>query len=558
MTPARTLSLLSRRFDRRTALGEPESGVALLMALFVMLLVSTLAVTLLAVVLNETKPTGLQRKLTRTIDGADGGLQVVLNQLRAANDGTGAGVLTKLPCTGNSSVTLTLGGAPAVTTPGAVFSGSVAATSATAYTADVSYFSSDPSDMTPAQLASNAMSCPLTAVPGYAFVQSAGRAAGVPGLTSTTGNRSVHGTYQFSTSNVNVAGGRILEFGTTLCLTVADTNPHVGSQLIMSNCKAFGTSVQMWAYRTDLTLLYEGNAASNLCVQGSPADGSIPTLQPCTSGANIVQPTTYGYVTGQQVQEWGFNDSGHFSTANSDGSVTNGSGGTCLQPSGANDGTPAVEGTQVIVATCDSGTSGYTAWNPDPQVGAGKAGTVQTGIPGAPTYQLVNYQEFGRCLDITGQDVTADHLIDYPCKQAPDSTKLTFNQVWTFSGTAGGTGTMSVTKSGTTYCLTAPASGNLTTVSTCGGSNAVGQSWLATGKQTGNYTGSYEFISRATGASASSYGLCLTADSTVIKTIGSSTITVASCDGSAKQKWNAPPNALKTNVTNLNEDKGND
>ena len=42
--------------------------------------------------------------------------------------------------------------------------------------------------------------------------------------------------------------------------------------------------------------------------------------------------------------------------------------------------------------------------------------------PGAPTNQFVNYAELGRCLDITGQDVNANHLIDYPCKQAPNSS----------------------------------------------------------------------------------------------------------------------------------------
>jgi hypothetical protein len=40
----------------------------------------------------------------------------------------------------------------------------------------------------------------------------------------------------------------------------------------------------------------------------------------------------------------------------------------------------------------------------------------------------VNYQQFGRCLDVTGQNVSATHLIAYPCKQNPLATAVAWNE----------------------------------------------------------------------------------------------------------------------------------
>lgn len=536
-----------------------DGGVAMLMALFVMLMVSTLSIGILAVTLNEAHPSLVQKKLTRSINAAQGGLQAVLNQLRAANDGTGdnIGVLGALPCS-LKGATFNVSGT-AVHVDGATVSGSIANTDGNpAYAASVAYYLQDPSNFTAAELSAKAMSCGsghLSTIPAYAFVQSVGRGTAVAGLAATTGDRSVHGTYQFSTSNVNTAGGRILEFGTTLCMEAAN-NPSVGSQVTMQPCQPLGYAPQLWSYRTDLTILYEGNPALNLCIQAAPTSGTIATLQACTSPAGTTQSKTYPYLSGtQEQQEWAFNDNGHFATAADNGSV----GGTCLQPQNASDGTAATAGAVLVVTTCGGATQGYTAWNPDPQVGAGKAGTVTTGIPDSPTYQFVNYQEFGRCLDITGQQVGADHLIAYPCKQAPDPGQLTFNQVWKFTGSAGGgSGTLSVLcpsgrgdcTGGVRYCLTAPPDGNSTTyptVSPCTGISS--QNWKATGEIQGNYASSYELLSATSGK-------CLTADSSVVKTAGSSTITVAGCDGSAKQKWNAPPNAVDNNLSNLQEDQG--
>jgi hypothetical protein len=231
------------------------------------------------------------------------------------------------------------------------------------------------------------------------------------------------------------------------------------------------------------------------------------------------------------------------------GTVTNGSGGECLDPQGATSSAPAASGALLVIVSCDGATTGYTAWDPDPQVGAGKAGGNITGVPGAPTSQFVNYKEFGRCLDVTGQNVNADHLIDYPCKQAPDSTTLTWNQVWTYSPVSGGYGTFYTTYSGTRYCLTAPSSGNLITTVTCAGTPGNNQLWNTTGNIPGNYTASYELVSKLDGR-------CMGASRTGAITFGSSNIVLETCDGSLDQKWNAPPSAPNTGLGNIQEVTG--
>ncbi|MGH3743475.1 MAG: hypothetical protein ACRDTP_01275, partial [Mycobacteriales bacterium] len=265
-------------------------------------------------------------------------------------------------------------------------------------------------------------------------------------------------------------------------------------------------------------------------------------------------PITYPYVTGQQVQEWAFNDDGHFATAASGGGVTT----TCLQPSGQSDTTQAPAGTVLVITGCTGSTNSLNAWNPDPQVGAGKAGGNTTGQPGNPTNQYVNYAEFGRCLDITGQNVGADHLIDYPCKQAPDKSQLAFNQVWTYAAVSGGYGTMSVTTGGTKYCLTAPSSGVYIVVSAngtgsgnCASSPTGYQLWQPTGNLQGNYTNSYELINKQ-------LGMCMSASTAPSGdlTPNSSNIIVETCNNTLREKWNAPPTLADTGIGNISENSG--
>ena len=558
-------SLVLRLRDRIRAEQDPDAGFAMLFTLLLIFIVAALSIAVAGIVYNQVQPTQQQRKTTVTVDAAYAGLQVALGQIRSAASGT-TGVLPSLRCTGNTATTgATFATSTAVGTPtyGATFTGTVNTTAGnaasagnSAYAVSVAYYPSDPTGQSLAWLASNAMSCPLSSVPAYAYLQSHGI---INGQSSTSGDRTEHATYQFSTTNTNVAGGRLIILGGTLGLCVTDANvtststtPKVNDPLTMQPCKAIGTANQAWSYRNDLTLYLAGFPTQNLCMQAASATaGASVSLQTCTGSGS---GSTYPYASStQQLQEWPFNDSGHFATASTLGSTN----GTCLDPSGETSSYEAPQNTALVVVTCDGNTGGLQNWNPDPQVGAGKAGGNTTGQPGSPTNQYVNYAEFGRCLDITGQNVAADHLIDYPCKQTPDSTQLTFNQVWTYtaSGTTG-YGTMSVTNGGVKYCLTAPTTGNMITTSStnCATTPSSATLWQTTGQVAGNYRGSYELVSKLS-------GLCMAADNAYNSQIsdstpGSSTIVAETCDGSLKQKWNAPPTNPNVGLGNINEDGG--
>jgi hypothetical protein len=347
-----------------------------------------------------------------------------------------------------------------------------------------------------------------------------------------------------------------------------------------------------------MTIFYGGDTTLDLCIQmvggstnGSSGDlyytGGTPKLETCT-GTGYGDPYPYTNST-QEQQEWGFNDNGHLSAPVAGGDVTESTGGACLEPNGATSSTQASPGAALVITSCDGSTTGETAWNPDPEVGAGSALVYYTGLSGqteptgvpssSPTSQYVNFSEFGRCLDVTGQDQNADHLIDYPCKQAPNSCKLTWNQVWSFAtddtyGSAGdgnnygefisnyGSGRHACDSPGTNYCLTAPSTGasnNYITISSCGSTPTTYQLWDATGLQS-TYTNSYLLVNKAT-------GLCMAADPSLNDTPGSSTIVDTNCDGSGVPsgsstkdslllKWNAPPYSPAPGLSDIQEDGG--
>jgi hypothetical protein len=560
---------LTRRLEARR---NGEDGFALVFTLLLIMIIAAVSIGVAGLIYSQIQPTQFNRKNVRTVNAAAAGTQVVLDKLRAAHDGSGNGSLTLVPCTSSTGASYTFGSSSA-TVPGSTYTGTVSNNPGSlTYRSSVSYLAQDPAAYEPGGTANNttygqfltwlqanALPCPLSSVPSYAFIQSTGLGSAVPGLPAAQGNRSQHSVYQFATMNTNVAGGRIVELMSNPAYCIDVPNPNtagVGSSLNVAPCQAFGTASQMFQYRNDLTIFWSGDPRSqNLCIQKSTST-STPTLQTCvTNGTSSV--STYGYATGQEVQEWGFNDSGHFAAALDDGTVTNGSGGTCLDPNGATSTQQPTTTVALVQVSCDGVTFGTTAWNPDPQVGAGKAGGNITGTPGTPTNQFVNYQEFGRCLDVTGQNVNADHLIDYPCKQAPNSGSLTWNQLWT-SATAGSYGKFYTTNSGTQYCLTAPTSPSIyITTTACSGSNPSNQQWKPTGNLAGNYTGSYELLSKSY-LDSNGNAECMTASTLPSGdlTAGSSNIVVLPCNGSLAQKWNAPANTPNTGLGDLEEDSG--
>jgi hypothetical protein len=297
-----------------------------------------------------------------------------------------------------------------------------------------------------------------------------------------------------------------------------------------------------WSYRPDLTIYDTNTGSPGLCLtapSGSTfgtGSGQQLTLQTCATDGNA---TTYPYQSSpslQQRQEWSFDDSGKFEGAGNTGNLN----GYCISSNPYNN---PVAGGFLYEQSCSGGGFDTETWNPDPQVGAGSAGN--------NTQQLVNYSEFGRCLDATDQDPNHTWMIDYPCKQAPNPSNITWNQRYTYNSTAH---TLTTTTGGTTYCLTAPTTlsqtqrNNLVVLKPCNGTSV--QNWTESG-DTGSYATGYTIVSAA--------GSCL---SVVQPGLGDTyhqqwgAIIAATCDGSLVQKWNAPANFIDTRLKGTAEDAG--
>ena len=93
---------------------------------------------------------------------------------------------------------------------------------------------------------------------------------------------------------------------------------------------------------------------------------------------------------------------------------------------------PNVDPSSVILLNgtgCNQGYNNKQTFQPDAATGAGAAGIGVT-VPGKPVGQLVNFEQFGRCVDVTEKNAAYAYLIAWPCKQAPDKANLDWNQTW--------------------------------------------------------------------------------------------------------------------------------
>jgi hypothetical protein len=208
-------------------------------------------------------------------------------------------------------------------------------------------------------------------------------------------------------------------------------------------------------------------------------------------------------------EKWSYNDGGQFEALKLDATSLS---GLCVTAA-----TPTISGGRLAITSCGM------EWRPDAAVGAGAAG--------AATQQLINYSQYGRCLDVTGQNVNATWMIAYPCKQDP-SRPVTWNQrfVWDSAGTR----QLKTTTPSGLYCLTDPGTvGGLAVIQVCA-AGRTDQIWMMN-VDTGNRTTSYTVVSAA--------GRCL--DLGTPQGSGGvaqwSSITTDTCDGTLGQKWNAPP-----------------
>ncbi len=472
-----------------------------------------LTLLLVPVVKAQSASTREDGRRVVALSAAQAGLDIALGHIQAASNGLGTGVLRNLPC--------------------GPFTGNVGAGGTARYQVTIDYYQVDPRghEQDTNWLNSN---LPIQCIngggayvtPSFALLRSFGTDQAT-GAFSSVPVRSLVAAYKFQITNENIPGGNIRTYknGLDLCLDAGSSSPAAGTNVALQPCVE-GSPQQKWAYSPNLSLLLVASRTpanpQGVCVDaGSPqATGSVAKVQPCVSPKAI-------------QQQWSLDDASYFE-GTSDGKTLN---GLCL-----NAQSPNVAGTFVILGKKSAGTC-TTLWSPEAPAGAGAAGPA--------TGQLVNFAQFGRCLDVTNQDVTWPYEIAWPCKQAPDPTTLTWNQVFSIpavpvNGTSA-TGPITTVKSGITYCLKSPNSTTMyadyVIVAACGAPTA-DEVWTVYGN-TGNYATSYRIADKNGYCLAPTDQYAANPDLFSNGTL-TSKMTVAVCSDSTLQKWNAPPNILQS------------
>jgi hypothetical protein len=540
---------------------------------------AALSVGLLGVLFNELTPTTYEREAERTIAGSQAGLQVGLAAVRQAWTGTtgtsSAGDRTKLPCYSSTTPLVGQVGGLDVSQP------------PVAYSVWVQYFTTNPSGQSAAWRSANEIACTTgsgtATTPVYALVQAVGGAT-TPGRPAGWGDRSSEVVYTFTRTDQAVLGGLVhtdtrTAPTTTLCWTAATYPATAGTKVQLSTC-APGTPAQTWSYRQDYSIALSPTQSTTvpptggLCLStdltGATTSTSTVTYTPApvtsttysystytygakkkkrtgtitTTGTTVSTPGPTTSTTTSQVggsisglslqpcqpgawtQLWAYDDAGDFRGVNQTKTALS---DQCLSSGGT-----YAAGALLTVQTC-----GYFSWTPDATVGAGAAG--------AATQQIVNYGEYGRCLDVTQFDLNTTYLIDYPCKQDPTSS-VGWNQRWVWDG-AGTKQFVSNTPSGA-YCLTTPAaSGGYIVVRPCS-TTRTDQTWTVYGA-TGVRSTSYTVVDSA--------GRCLSLGAPGVPSgylSSYSGITADPCDGSLRQKWNSPPLPFAGNLSGERETTG--
>lgn len=492
-----------RRAGVLQALG-PDSGVAMLSSILLVLIMASLSMLVMALVMAQTRPTEFARKNTRTIFAAEAGIEAALSQIRSAGGtpdftGTIYGDLTQLPCT---------------------LDGTVAdATGELTYRVSVRYYKDDPAGQSATWLTANKMSCKPATQPIYAYITAEGFAETTPRLSAHDADRSLSTVYQFDTTNTNVAGGRIYTFGGAYCLQADGTT--AGSTITYKPKADCGTDddKELWLYDVDYKLKLAVTTipgSTQLCITGPGSSGvssEKATLQPCRSDS------------GRWNQLWSWAEGAHWVGQLPDFSAYS---GYCLFAGVTDDS--AVSGKKLYAGKSCASDKAWGSFDPDPAVGAGAASV--------DTRQIVNYLEFGRCFDVTDKNVGSGFMIVYPCKQDPSGgSHLDWNHKWYYDEPVTGSsvrenGSIYVKlDSGAKYCLQAPgATGTFPTLTSSCSLSAPNQQWDRY-KDTGNAATSYTFVDylgRCVGLSEEEYK-------------GWTKIVVTSCSGESDQKWNAPP-----------------
>lgn len=491
---------------QRRRCGSSDEGSALLMTVVFTIFAGGIMLVLLSVLLSQMQAIQLAQKNTRTGYAAQAGIQATLSILRSNTErrvvaGTAAdyGNPSKLPQT---------------------FSGTVDG-GELAYSVAVTYYAEDPTNKDSNWLDHNdleftaGVTSPKTQ-PRFARIVSTGRDA--RSSADAAMNRTVTALYTFTTTNVNIPGGRINSSDGNSCLKAATAQTDSVINMVPS-ASCTDDTVNLWVYDVDyrLKLASTLNSSQVLCItgqewvstpSGTNSDTVKATLQPCASSNDKA--------FGNQL--WSWEPPGSWVGQNK---ANNARTNRWL----------GLNGAVLVEKTASTG-----VFNPAPSVGAGAASY--------NTNQIVNYSEFGRCMDVTDEQIGKAFMIVYPCKQDPTKSgaNLKWNHKWYYSEPTGAATTsdaqsISVKLNNTTpYCLT-----------TSGTSNTDVHFKACDPVNVGSLNSQQKFIRNGnTGNTLTSYTFQLADDRTrclaAVPESGYawSHIRLVPCSGSTTQKWNAP------------------
>jgi Ricin-type beta-trefoil lectin domain len=504
---------------------------SLAMAMVIAIVAAGLGAVLLPMTITQINATSFDHSRVLELDAAEAGVDVALGLVRSSVSTSGAGIVSALPCTTTSPVTGTVAGS----------------TGGLSYSVTLGYYTQDPIGHTAAwqhvYAAGNGgmgMICasgsgtffPPTheQVPSYVLVTSTGR--------DSRGSRTLKNTYVVQTSNANVAGGTVYLFpsgSTNYCMDAGSARPVAGVAVKLQQCVTPATQQQAWSYNSDLSVQLVSSVTSaypnGLCL-------STPTaLSPQVAGTAISLLPCSPIGGAPWYQKWSVDNNAHLEGAKPDSSDIN---GLCINA--ASQGA----GVALKLATCAGGvTDAKQTWVPSPDVGAGMAGS--------PNNQLVNFQQFGRCMDVTNTNVNQGFLIAYTCKQDPNPSLVLWNQKFTPNAYG-----ELVTNNGSPYCLRSPLApfvsliGPYVTVTACPGSPTGAVTWTKFGATdvSGNALPPLQKYTLQ-----DSSGLCLSLTTSTSDAYNGqySKLIMATCDGSSLQKWDALPDVQSPRLTNLSE-----
>ncbi|BBH70958.1 hypothetical protein ACTI_76430 [Actinoplanes sp. OR16] len=481
-------------------------------ALLISMLALSISGLLSSALLSQVKDVRRAGDRGLAISSAEAGLQVALGQIRAAVDGDGKGVPSLLPC--------------------GSLAGSVSPAPGNGYKVEITYLSAT----------GGRLVCPPPYAPATARLRAQDVTDGTGGgtaRTSTVAARVLEATYTFRVPNAQIPMGLIHNYpGGELCMDALTDQPAAGDEVWMMPCDAQRPHRQMFAYVSSMALAHPKppqSAGTDMCLDATrPATANqvVVTFQPC------VVPLDDTTTQSPPRQLWTLH-AGHASFAGTDDAKT--LNGWCV-----NLQNPGAKQSRLVYAKCTSSQYNVTStMQPEPSVGAGAAGE--------STEQLVNYQQFGRCLDVTEGNVLYGYLIAWPCTANPVPANISWNQRFILPAvtdkTTGGTGRVTATRSAVLHCLRSPrsaAAGQYVTVVPCATALAAEVTWIRYVAHKDS-TKSYTLVDTA--------GLCLAPSETELYTrlgdkIGR--ITVAPCDGGLLQKWNAVV-APSTGLTDIQE-----